>query len=53
MHCEINRTSGQFAAFVKNAHGHRVYLNGTARKLIKGVPRAGGGCVGVPEVVPR
>jgi len=30
------------AAFVKNAHGHRVYLNGLARKLIKGVPRAEG-----------
>lgn len=25
--------------FVKNAHGHRVYLNATARKLLKAVPR--------------
>ncbi len=28
------------AEFVKNAHGHRVYLNATARKLIGSVPRA-------------
>jgi integrase len=27
------------AEFVKNAHGHRAYLNETARKLLKGVPR--------------
>jgi integrase len=26
--------------FVKNAHGHRVYLNATARKLLATVPRA-------------
>jgi integrase len=25
--------------FVKNAHGHRVYLNEAARKILKGVPR--------------
>ena len=24
---------------MKNAHGHRAYLNETARKLLKGVPR--------------
>src|SRR5262245_44920000 len=28
------------AEFVKNAHGHRVYLNATARKLVAAVPRA-------------
>lgn len=28
--------------FVKNAHGHRVYLNETARKLLKDVPRGDG-----------
>jgi integrase len=28
--------------FVKNAHGHRVYLNETARKLLKDVPRGNG-----------
>jgi integrase len=28
------------AEFVKNAHGHRVYLNTTARKLLEGVPGA-------------
>jgi integrase len=27
------------AEFVKNAHGHRVYLNATARELLKAVPR--------------
>jgi integrase len=26
--------------FVKNAHGHRVYLNETARTILKGVPQA-------------
>jgi integrase len=26
--------------FVKNAHGHRVYLNETARKILAGVPKA-------------
>jgi integrase len=26
--------------FVKNAHGHRVYLNETAREVLKAVPRA-------------
>ena len=30
------------AEFVKNAHGHRVYLNATARKLLESVPRADG-----------
>jgi integrase len=28
------------AEFVKNAHGHRVYLNATARNLLERVPRA-------------
>jgi integrase len=28
------------AEFVKNAHGHRVYLNATARRLVTAVPRA-------------
>jgi integrase len=28
------------AEFVKNAHGHRVYLNETARKVLDDVPRA-------------
>ena len=27
------------AEFVKNAHGHRAYLNETPRKLLKDVPR--------------
>jgi len=27
-------------AFVKNAHGHRVYLNETARKILQTVPRS-------------
>jgi len=30
------------AEFVKNAHGHRVHLNATARKLLASVPRADG-----------
>ncbi len=30
------------AAYVKNAHGHRVYLNETARELLESVPRADG-----------
>jgi integrase len=30
------------AAYVKNALGHRVYLNETARELLEGVPRADG-----------
>ncbi len=30
------------AEFVKNAHGHRVYLNGIARTLLKDVPRDDG-----------
>jgi integrase len=30
------------AEFVKNAHGHRVYLNENARKLIEDVPRDDG-----------
>jgi integrase len=28
------------SAFVKNAHGHRVYLNTTAREILKTVPRS-------------